>query len=515
MSPVDAQSLSLAISITLDDPEVVAALSALPEGRRRDEFARSALRIGVLALQQAQGRIDTDVVRSEGDRLLTEMAHSLTKHQELLAGQVQGTLKEYFDPESGRFNERVKRLVQKDGELEEILRRSVGAADSEMTRTLQSHLGEQSPLLRMLSPDASKGVLASLHEIMKKELGDQRERILGQFSLDNADGALARFVTQLDTRNDVLAKGLTDRLDEVVGEFSLDDQDSALSRLVAQVEVAQRKISTELSLDAEGSGLARLKAELLGVLEKQGAASQRFQEEVKTTLATMQSRKIEAERSTLHGHDFELALGERLTEECAKTGDILQATGNSTGHIRLSKVGDFVVTLGPDARAKGATICIEAKKDAGYDLKKALEEIDVGRKNRGCEVGIFVWSRRSAPTGTPALSRHGNDVLVTWDAEDGTTDPYLLAAISLARALCTRAATEREQQAGDLEAMERAIRVIQKQAESLEEIDRSATTIKAGSEKILDRVRIAQRELLTQVRSLDETLMDLKSSASE
>jgi hypothetical protein len=299
----------------------------------------------------------------------------------------------------------------------------------------------------------------------------------------------------------------------VVGEFSLDKKDSALSRLVAQVDVAQAKISSELSLDSEGSGLARLKAELMGVLENQGAASLKFQEEVKIALATMQARKVEAERGTSHGNAFEQMVGDCIGPVCASAGDLVEATGLSPGLVKGRKTGDFVVTLGPDARAHGARVCVEAKQDAGYSLTSVLEELDLGRKNRGCEVGLFVWSRRSAPAGTPPLTRHGQDIVVTWDAEDPSTDAFLLAALSLARALCTRAATDHEQ-AGDLEAMERAIRAIEKQARSLDEIEKSATTIKSGSDTILNRVRIAQKELVSEVGRLDATLLELKSTAT-
>lgn len=40
------------LSLLIEDPELVAALSAYPEGCRRDEFALSALRIGILTLKQ-------------------------------------------------------------------------------------------------------------------------------------------------------------------------------------------------------------------------------------------------------------------------------------------------------------------------------------------------------------------------------------------------------------------------------------------------------------------------------
>jgi hypothetical protein len=50
-----------------------------PEGRRRTDYIRIAIRIGVLALQQAQGRIDTESVRNEGDRLIAALESRLAQ----------------------------------------------------------------------------------------------------------------------------------------------------------------------------------------------------------------------------------------------------------------------------------------------------------------------------------------------------------------------------------------------------------------------------------------------------
>jgi len=45
-------------------------------------------------------------------------------------------------------------------------------------------------------------------------------------------------------------------------------------------------------------------------------------------------------------------------------------------------VGDIVVQLGPDQKASGARIVVEAKESGSYTLSKALEELETARKNR-------------------------------------------------------------------------------------------------------------------------------------
>ena len=53
------------IDLWVSDSEVITALSSYSEGRDRDKFTCSALRIGILALQQAEGRIDGETIRNE------------------------------------------------------------------------------------------------------------------------------------------------------------------------------------------------------------------------------------------------------------------------------------------------------------------------------------------------------------------------------------------------------------------------------------------------------------------
>ena len=88
------------------------------------------LRIGVLALKQAQGRLDADVIRGEGDRLLATLEERLGSHQSSLQDHIAGTMRDYFDPRSGRFNERVERLVKDGGDLERLLKTQIGDSDS-------------------------------------------------------------------------------------------------------------------------------------------------------------------------------------------------------------------------------------------------------------------------------------------------------------------------------------------------------------------------------------------------
>ena len=97
-------------------------------------------------------------LEGEGDRLLEQLGTALAEHQRGLGQELTSNLKEYFDPQSGRFNERIERLIRQDGDLEKILRRHIGADNSELACTLTTHIGERSPLMQLLDPDASNGL---------------------------------------------------------------------------------------------------------------------------------------------------------------------------------------------------------------------------------------------------------------------------------------------------------------------------------------------------------------------
>lgn len=538
ITEADEIPFSLPLDLIVRDPDTVAELFAFDEGEPRDQFAISALRIGVLALRQARGQIDTEQIRRESERMLLGLQGQLGDHGNQVHERMTGLLKEYFDPDSGRLQERVNRLVRKDGELEELLRRQIGGEDSELCKTLAAHFGQGSPLMGLLNPDESQGLLAAFRVTFDEQLTVQRERVLNEFSLDNREGALSRLVKELTDNHGKLTGDLQEKIDVVVGEFSLDEENSALSRLVRNVDRAQRTITSEFSLDDENSALSRLKTilentnetinsnltlddddsslarlrrEILSVLESHSKANLEFREEVKISLNEMVARREESQRSTTHGLDFEQAVQEFLHYESQKSGDIATHTGNTTGLIKHCKVGDCVIELGPENSAAGAKIVAEAKQKKEYNLAKALEEIETARKNREAEVGLFIFSNKSAPEGLDPISRYRNDVVVVWDAEDRSSDLYLKTGLTLARALCVRAGNQNEAKAADFQAIDVAVLEIEKRAENLGKIETSAKTIGKQSDVILKTVGTARKSIDRQVEILREKLGDLRN----
>ena len=527
----------LLLELNILDTETIAELWKLPEGEEREQHAIRALRIGLLALKQARGEVDTQQMRHEATRLIDSMQNKLEEHSKSVHTKVEATLKNYFDPKDGRFEERLHRLIDKDGELESLLKSQIGGEGSQLTKTLSAHFGEESPLLKLLSPDQSKGLLASLRDTFDEQLNTQQEQILKQFSLDNDEGALVRFISELTSQQGELSEKLHGKIDEVVKEFSLDDDNSALSRLVRNVERAQKTITSEFSLDEEQSALsrlkvmleetnstinshlsldddksalARLKKEMFQLLDSQRETNQKFQEEVKSSLREMIARKEEAAKSTQHGLAFEDALFEKIQHEAQKTNDIATNTSNHVGLIKSCKVGDCTIELGPDAVAAGAVIVVEAKEDKSYTLTKARDELEIAGKNRGAQVSLFVFSSKTAPSGIDNLSRLGNDIFIVWDAEDARTDLFLEVGITLARALCIREQASKEAVKADFTELDKAILEIEKRANAFDDIETWTKTIRSNAEKIMKKVNTTRKSLLRQVETLRTQTDDLK-----
>lgn len=487
------------LRLTITDPELCAELAEHPEEQERCEFAIRAMKIGALALRQAQGRIDVEQVRREGSRLINDLAQKLEGYQREMTGQISNKLTEYFAPESGRFDQRVQRLIKNDGELEQLLRRQIGNNGSELAKTLAAHVGENSQLMQTLNPDANSGIISSLARATEQTLSNQREQILNEFSLDNADSALSRLVNELKKSNG-----------DLMGEFSLDRENSALSRLVSRVDEARLQISSQFSLDEEGSALARMRKELIEVLETQSKSNNEFQADVQTKLAEMTVRREEAHRSTRHGVEFEEAVFGFINERSQKAGHIATHTGNIAGSISRSRVGDVVIEMGPEHAAAGACIVIEAKEDRSYTLAKARQELDTARKNRDASVGLFVMSKCTAPDGLEPFGRYGNDIVLIWDKDNPASDVVFDAGLSVATALCVRAKAHTDEVGADFEAIEAAVRVIEQQIKNLEDIDNAARLIQDHSSNIRRNVQKTRDLLNNQIDILDEKVGELR-----
>ena len=248
----------------------------------------------------------------------------------------------------------------------------------------------------------------------------------------------------------------------------------------------------------------------MGLAEKEQTAARGVLPQSHGVVSRDEGPSGEAKRGTQHGLAFEDALFQHVDQLCQKSGDIATNTGSTVGRIKNSKVGDIVVEIGPEHVAAGSRIVIEAKQKQRYPLKEALAEIETARKNRDAQIGLFVYSREMASETMEPFARYGNDFVLIWTPKDPSTDIVLQAGLSVARALCTRSATEAEKLEIDFEALERAMLDIEKQLNGFDEINTSANSVVSAANKILDRARIMRDKLSSNVDVLNTAIDDIR-----
>jgi len=538
--PANENVRAVRLALCITDPEVADALEDREDGVERDAFAKQALRIGVLALRQANGALDAQAIQREGERMLAAVQQALTTHATQTSSHLAQLLGGYLDPNSGSLPQRLERLTKRDGEIEALLAKHLDGERSTIAQTLARQVGEQSALFKLLSPGQAGGLVATLGRAIEDALRAQREELLQQFSLDRPESALSRLVGDIASANGKLRGELAGEVAAVSSALSLENEQGPLSRFVARVETAQRSVLAQFSLDCEGSAmqrlssalddtratvrrsltlddksspLSRLREELMAAVGAFAASNAQFQSEVRSTLETFRVRREEAARSSLHGHTFEYAAGELLQLEAQRAGDVCERLAGTPGK-EGRKVGDYVLTLGPESAAPGVRIVFECKADKGYTEAKALAEIAVGRKNREAQVGVFIVARESAPEGFEALRRVGMDLLVVWDAEDPATDLYLKAAVSIARALVVQQHGESDRSDADVREIENAVRSIERLVTAVEGIAHDAQlVVKRGTR--IGKVAGAVRERLgEEVERLTEVATGMSKSGT-
>ena len=532
---------SLKLCLEISDAEVIAEIEKHPDDSSREKYALSALRLGVLALRQAAGELDATTIRNAAQTMLTDLGQMLSHGAADLTSELSSALRQYFDPTTGALPQRIDSLLRNDGELDRALRTHLASENSTIAQTLSAHFGEGSAIRKLLSPTEASGLKAQIENVLGTYLREQREQILQEFSLDHKNSALSRLVEELTSSNGELKNDIENKVRTLVNEFSLDKPDSALSRLVGRVESAQKAIASEfsadnensaitrlsrmlhetsrqidqnLTLDNDGSALSRLKRELLSTIQTLVIANNDFQSEVRATLAALQARKEEANRSTMHGHAFEDQVGFVVATEAQRLNDLYEAVGTSTGIIKNCKTGDFVSSLGPDSAAPGTRIVWEAKEDQSYDLKRALAELALARKNRQAQIGVFVFSSKTAPEALQPFARYGNDIVIRYDPDNVDGGLIVRVAYSVARALAIRENHETIESEQALRVIEAVAVAIEKQLDHLDQIKTWADTVRNNGEKIADRAARLRTDLAKEIEALEFQVNGLKNTAA-
>lgn len=488
----------LSLQLTVTDAEVINELQKQGEGKEREQYALTALRVGVLALRQAGVHVDTDKLRNEGERLVELVEHRLETHANNLDKTLQNELSKYF-ADDGKLSERVKALVSDDGQLAGMLEKHLTGDNSLLAKQLADAVGKDSDLMKYLSADQQNGLIHSITRIAQERLEEQSTKVLGEFSLDNPDGALKRLITQIETN------------------FNPDDPKTALGVLKKALGDTQDQIRRDLSLDSDDSALSNLHGKLKAQIEELVVKQTKFQTEVSSVLAELRGAKKERAVSPSGGFDFEALAGDALRERM-NSDEVFESVGETTGLVARSKVGDHLQTLGVESLAPGSKIVYECKRADNYTLAKALVELDEAKKNRGAEVGVFLLAASSLRDNPKmqsefprSLTRQGNDIVVVWDPEDESSNVNLDATVTLARALLVRdRAGEDAGDEADWDTIDKAIHGVERQVQYLDDLNGWCGNIKRDADKIADRLEKMKKDLGREMERLTDEIENLR-----
>lgn len=510
---------ALGLSLTDRRPESLEFFAQLDEAHR-GTIAVDVWQIGLRALQVARASASTARLEDVGAELLEGLRQQLAAHVQKQAQDMQAQLERYFDPNDGRVMARLDALFKDGGQLAKLILQHTGPASA-----LASTLTQQvSPLLRKFSPTETDGVVQVIGRKVEEVL--RASQLSMQQALDPAaeSSAVGRFLTML--RRDIAAAGETQekRLAAVTAALNANDETSLLSRMLRETREAQQRVLAAVTPGHAQSLLAPLQETLTGLIDrhqKQQAAAfeaqrlrqEAFEREIQAAVQRIELRKEQARRGTAGGREFEEEVHAFVSVLLQAGPYVVDFTGNKRSAGMQRKVGDVVITFTEESAFAGAKVVIEAKRKDGYTLRGALDELSVARKNRDAAVGLFVMSTNAAPAGFPPFARYGHNVVVTWDADDRSTDAYLHAAVLVALALASRTqGRETVDEAVELEAL---CQRVQAELGRIERIRAKATAVLNAARAIHDEVNKGQEELTEALQSARKLLDAAKAERTD
>lgn len=338
------------------------------------------------------------------------------------------------------------------------------------------------------------------------------------------DGAVGRFLTSLREELKGADEDRGKQLAAALAALDANDEKSLISRLASDTAKARQMVLKAVNPEVEGSPMAILKTTLTTLLKEQGAATvaslerqaQRqtaFEKEVREVLARIETKRTQDQKSARGGYAFETTALDFIDAALRGTPCVFDVTTNTVGHVDRCKKGDAVARFTAESAFSGSAVVFEVKRDGGYNAQRALAELDEARRNRDAQVGVFVMAESHASDTFPRFARHGNNVLVVWNEQDGATDPRFHAAIVLALALVSRAKKVGDD--GDIAALSDIESRIQAEVERLERMDKNGETIRKNAEAIADEIRKGKKCLGTLLAKAKSTMLALNVELHE
>ena len=140
-------------------------------------------------------------------------------------------------------------------------------------------------------------------------------------------------------------------------------------------------------------------------------------------------------------------------------------------------------------------------------MNKARQELKIAKKNRGAEIGIFVFEKSRKPDDmVKNFHREGKDIFVCWDPEEKSDEAFLEAAIQLSIALITQEQIQETDQKETMKSISVAISTIEESVDSIIKIESSSLSIDRQVQDIRKYVTAAKKNLNEEVINLTKLI---------
>ncbi|MGH7286251.1 MAG: hypothetical protein ACRELY_32430 [Polyangiaceae bacterium] len=522
---IDVSTSALEAKIRDERADIIGAFAPLTDAQRSG-LVIDAWTLGLRALMNAYKQAEESRLQDIGKTLKDDLDRQLGAYIERQQAALVQVLGRYFDPRDGQVVARLEGFLRDGGDLAKTMEKYLAPERGQLAQTLAHELGENSALLKRLSPTDSEGFVFLIEGKLREVLAKNQADVARALDPVAEDGAVARFLRAL--RNE-LEKADSDRSKQLaLATKALDanDETSLLCRLMRETAAAKNTFIAAMNPELPTSPMAMIKNSLSGLLEQHVKTQEqsmsllherqgKFEQEVRESLVRLEERKRGDAQSPRGGFTFEDSALCFVQNALSGAPVEVIVTANTVGAKPNCRKGDQVLRFTAESAFAGGTIVLEAKRDKSYTVRSALEELELARGNRSASVGIFVMAKTHAHVAFPRFARYGTDILVAWDENDDETAPYLHAAILLGLALASR--QRRPDDAGDVAALADIEHRIQKELERLEKMRKLAESIRGDADKLTEEIRKGGNAFDLLLRKAKATLkaLDVELTASE
>lgn len=366
-------------------------------------------------------------------------------------------------------------------ELTDLIQKNVSGEDSDLAKTLQEHIGQDSELMNALDPKSTEGIPHIIQERIQATLNN----VLDSTNTSSPISKLLVNIKEATEEGDLSRQA---QIEEITKILDANNTESPIARLLREVNIA-----------VEGSALSILKGSIEEILQNQNETIKEIYDMV---LATT-TKKTTADGTTLQGVDFEEEVGLSLDLIAAELNYDNEGVGNTTGVIPNCKKGDFILTARPNSNTPSLRVVCEVKSDRSFNnVTKVVNESLKCIENRVASSAIFVFNASRAKDTFPTLQRISNVVIVQYDQNDPAGMDRLRAAVAIATAIHTETSTEDEAQK---EAIASVAGRLEKEFKRYETIAKSAETIISHGTKITSQVSTAKSKVQTIIDLVNQT----------